>query len=73
MNAVVLDDAHVGEDAIVGAGAVVTEGTEVPPETLVTGTPAEPKADLDDSPSSAPAEHYVTLATRHEESSERID
>ena len=73
MNAVVLDDAHIGEDAIVGAGAVVTEGIEVPPETLVTGIPAEVTADLEDSPSSAPAEHYVTLATRHEETSERID
>lgn len=73
MNAVVLDDALVGENAVVGAGAVVTEGTEVPPATLVTGTPAEHTADLDDPPASAPAEHYRTLAERHETTSERVD
>lgn len=73
MGAVVLDGAHVGEDAVVGAGAVVTEGTTVAPGTLVTGTPAEPTTELDDPPSSAPAEYYTALAKRHEETSERID
>jgi carbonic anhydrase/acetyltransferase-like protein (isoleucine patch superfamily) len=73
MGAVVLDGAHVGEDAVVGAGAVVTEGTDVPPATLVTGTPAEPTADLEDPPSTAPADYYTALARRHEETSERVD
>lgn len=73
MNAVVLDDAHIGEGAIVGAGAVVTEGTEVPPETLVTGTPAEPKAELDEPGAPSTVEHYVELANRHEETSRRIE
>jgi carbonic anhydrase/acetyltransferase-like protein (isoleucine patch superfamily) len=73
MNAVVLDGAHVGEDAVVGAGGVVTEGTAVPPATLVVGTPAEPTADLDDPPSSAPAARYRELAKRHEATSERVD
>lgn len=73
MNAVVLDDAHVGEGAIVGAGAVVTEGTEVPPRTLVAGTPAEPKTELDEPAAPSTVEHYVELANRHEENSSRIE
>lgn len=73
MNAVVLDGATVGEGAVVSAGAVVTEGTEVPPETLVTGVPAEPKTDLDGTDPGVAADHYVDLASRHEEGSERID
>jgi len=73
MNAVVLDETYVGEDAIVGAGAVVTEGTDIDPGTLVTGTPAEPTADLDNPPSSQPAEHYILLAKEHEQTSKRID
>lgn len=73
MNATVLDAAHVGEGAIVGAGAVVTEGTAVPAETLVTGTPAEPKADVSDADPGVAADHYVELAKIYEETSERID
>lgn len=73
MNAVVLDDAHIGEGAIVGAGAVVTEGTEVPSETLVAGTPAEPKTELDEPRAPSTVEHYVELANRHEETSRRIE
>lgn len=72
MNAVVLNDAHVGERAVVGAGAVVTEGTEVPPETLVTGTPATVQTDLEDPPGAASAEHYAALAKRYEEASDRL-
>jgi len=73
MNAVVLNDAHVGERAVVGAGSVVTEGTEVPPETLVTGAPASVKTELDEPPGAAPAEHYVELAERYDATSERLD
>ncbi|QLG26774.1 gamma carbonic anhydrase family protein [Halorarum halophilum] len=73
MNAVVLDGSTVGEGAVVGAGSVVTEGTEVPPETLVVGSPAEPKAEVDEAAARAPATHYVELANRYEETSERVD
>lgn len=73
MNATVLDDVHVGEDAIVGAGAVVTEGTEIPAQTLVTGVPAEVKTEIDASPGSEAAEHYVALAAQYEQSSKRIE
>ncbi|APW98001.1 gamma carbonic anhydrase family protein [Halobiforma lacisalsi AJ5] len=73
MNAVVLDGARVGEGAVVAAGSVVTEGTEVPPSTLVAGSPAEPKGEVDDPRLEATADRYVELATRHEEGSERLD
>jgi carbonic anhydrase/acetyltransferase-like protein (isoleucine patch superfamily) len=73
MNAVVLDGAQVGRDAVVGAGAVVTEGTEIPPETLVTGVPASVTTELENPPSSVPAEHYVELAKRYERSGERLE
>ncbi|WP_265108181.1 gamma carbonic anhydrase family protein [Halosolutus halophilus] len=73
MNAVVLDGAHVGEKAVVAAGSVVTEGTEIHPSTLVAGTPAEPKAEVDDPRLETTAERYVALSTRHEETSERLD
>ncbi|ELZ04321.1 gamma carbonic anhydrase family protein [Natrialba aegyptia] len=73
MNAVVLDDAHVGEGAVVAAGSVVTEGTDVPPATLVAGTPAEPKGEVDDPELEATATHYATLATQYADTAERID
>ncbi len=41
MGAIVLDGAVIGERSIVGAGAVVTGGTEIPPGSLVLGTPAK--------------------------------
>ena len=73
MNAVVLDGAHVGEGAVVAAGSVVTEGTEIPPSTLVAGTPAEPKTEIDDPQLEATADRYVELASEHAETSERLD
>ncbi|WP_408958092.1 gamma carbonic anhydrase family protein [Natrinema sp. 74] len=73
MNAVVLDGAHVGEGAVVAAGSVVTEGTEVPESTLVVGTPAEPKTEIDDPHLGATADRYVELSSEHAETSERLD
>jgi carbonic anhydrase/acetyltransferase-like protein (isoleucine patch superfamily) len=75
MGSVVLDDAVVGERALVGAGAVVTEGTEVPPETLVAGTPAEvvKTVDPEASPWTTAGERYVDLSRRHATGSERLE
>lgn len=73
MGAVVLDDSVIGEESIVAAGAVVTEETEVPPNTLVAGTPAKPIKELEDSSWTETGDHYVELARRHAETSERID
>jgi len=73
MNAVVLDDARVGEGAVVGAGSVVTEGTEVPPETLVVGAPAEVKTELDGPVTEDTVAHYAKLGTTYERTGERLD
>lgn len=73
MNAVVLDGARIGEGAVVAAGSVVTEGTEVPPSTLVAGSPAEPKAEVDDPRLEATADRYVALSSRHKEMSKPLD
>ncbi|SIR60075.1 Carbonic anhydrase or acetyltransferase, isoleucine patch superfamily [Natronorubrum daqingense] len=73
MNAVVLDGAHVGEGAVVAAGSVVTEGTEIPPKTLVAGSPAEAKTEIEDSHLEATADRYVELSRRYAETSERLE
>jgi len=41
MGAIVLDGAVIGERTIIGAGALVTGGTEIPPGSLVLGSPAK--------------------------------
>lgn len=48
MNAVVMDEAEVGAQAIVAACAFVPAGMQVPPRTLVAGTPARSKRLLSD-------------------------
>ncbi|WP_248896061.1 gamma carbonic anhydrase family protein [Haloplanus halobius] len=73
MGAVVLNDVTVGERAIVAAGSVVTEGTEVPPETLVAGTPAEPVKEVPDSGWADAGERYVERANLYAETSHVVD
>lgn len=46
IGAIVLNGATIGEGAIVGAGALVPEGLQVPPRTLVIGTPARVKREV---------------------------
>lgn len=41
MGAVVMDHAEVGRNTIIGARALVTARTEIPPRSLVLGSPAE--------------------------------
>ena len=41
MGAIILDGAVIGEQSIIGAGALVTLGTEVPPGSMVLGSPAK--------------------------------
>ena len=48
MNAVVMDGAVVGDNSIVGALAFVRAGDNIPPRTVVTGTPAKPRRELGD-------------------------
>jgi len=49
MGAILLNGAHVGTGSIVGAGALVVEGMQVPPHSLVMGSPAKVKRTLADS------------------------
>jgi phenylacetic acid degradation protein len=48
MNAVVMDDADIGESSIVGATAFVTSKFTCPPRSLVVGVPARVKRVLSD-------------------------
>jgi carbonic anhydrase/acetyltransferase-like protein (isoleucine patch superfamily) len=41
IGAIILNAAKIGEGAVVAAGALVPEGMDVPPRTLVVGTPAK--------------------------------
>jgi len=41
MNAVVMDDAEIGEEAIVAASAFIRAGMKVPPRSLAAGVPAK--------------------------------
>ncbi len=46
MSAVIMDGAVIGKRSIVGAGALVTPETEIPPGSLVLGSPAKVKRTL---------------------------
>ncbi len=46
VGAVVLNGSRIGAGAVVAAGALVPEGMEVPPNTVVMGSPAERQRDV---------------------------
>ncbi len=48
MRAIILNGARIGTESIVAAGALVTEGMQVPPRSLVMGSPAKVKRALTD-------------------------
>ena len=48
MNAVIMDEAEVGEQAIVAACAFVPAGMKIPPRSLVAGMPAKVRRELRD-------------------------
>lgn len=48
MGAIVMDGAEIGEEAMVGAGTLVPPGMVVPPRTLVVGSPAKLKRELNE-------------------------
>jgi len=68
MGAVVLDGARIGRGSLVGAGALVTPGTDIPPDSLVLGSPARVKRPVSDKEREQirnGAAHYVELARRY--------
>ena len=47
MGAIILDGAEIGARAIIGANALVTAGMKIPPGSLVVGSPAKVRRQLD--------------------------
>ncbi len=48
IGAIVLDGARIGKHSLVGAGSLVTPNTQIPPRSLVLGSPAKVKRELSD-------------------------
>ncbi|HEY3802049.1 MAG TPA: gamma carbonic anhydrase family protein [Kofleriaceae bacterium] len=68
MGSILLDGARIGRGSLVGAGALVTPGTDIPPNSLVLGSPARVKRSIDDKEREQiayGATHYVELARRY--------
>jgi carbonic anhydrase/acetyltransferase-like protein (isoleucine patch superfamily) len=68
MGAIILDGAVIGERSIIGAGALVTGGTEIPPGSLVLGSPAKVVRKLDAGEQAGVrqwAEKYVLVSRRY--------
>ena len=68
MGAIVLNGARIGRGSIVGAGALVLEKMEVPPGSMVVGSPARIRRDVDEAMRARMEhgwKHYVEQARRH--------
>lgn len=68
MGAIILNRCHIGKGSIIAAGSVCTEGLQVPPGSLVLGTPAKVVRQLDVARQKQildNADRYVQLARRH--------
>jgi carbonic anhydrase/acetyltransferase-like protein (isoleucine patch superfamily) len=68
MHATVLDGAVIGARSIVGANSLVTKGTQVPPGSLVMGSPAKvvrPLSPAEQASLPGWAEKYVKVAAHH--------
>jgi carbonic anhydrase/acetyltransferase-like protein (isoleucine patch superfamily) len=64
MGAIILDGARIGRGSLIGAGALVTPGTVIPPNSLVLGSPARVKREVNAAEReqiSYGAAHYVEL------------
>ena len=67
INAVVLNGAVVGEGSLIGANALVPEGMQIPPKSLVVGSPAQVKRTLTDEQVAMirlGADHYIQNGQR---------
>jgi carbonic anhydrase/acetyltransferase-like protein (isoleucine patch superfamily) len=62
IGAVVLNGAKIGEGCLIGAGSLIAEGKEIPPRSLVFGSPGKVIRQIDDDHAGRMrrgAEHYV--------------
>lgn len=68
MNAVILQNARIGEECLLAANTVVLEGKEIPARSLVAGVPGVVKKTLDGSAArwiEGGGRHYVDLGRRY--------
>lgn len=68
MGAIVLDQVEIGHECLIGAGSLITQGTQIPPRSLVLGSPAKVVRSLtDDEVASVvkSAENYVALGVEY--------
>jgi carbonic anhydrase/acetyltransferase-like protein (isoleucine patch superfamily) len=69
MGAILLNRVKVGTGSVVGAGALLLEGTEVPPGSMVVGSPAKVIRPVDEKGRARIDriwKHYVEQARRHQ-------
>ncbi len=68
MGSIVLDGSRIGSGSFVGAGALVTPGTDIPPNSMVLGSPARITRQVtvaEREQITYGAAHYVELARRY--------
>ncbi len=68
MGSIILDGAHVGTRSIIGANSTVTGGSQIPPGSLVLGSPAKvvrPLSAEEQASIRVWAERYVILSRRY--------
>ncbi len=76
INAVILNGAVVGKNCVVGANSLVPEGMQIPDGSLVMGSPAKIRRELNDEQKaffSLNAAHYIENAKRYNEGLEPIE
>ena len=76
IQAIVLNGARIGAECLIGAGALITEGKEIPPRSVVMGSPGRIVRQLDDAQAAdlrASAKRYVERARLFRQALEPID
>lgn len=76
MNAVVMDGAIIGAESLVAAMSFVRAGMQVPPRSMVVGTPARVLRQLSDEEvarKTRDTEDYITLARRSLDTMQEVD
>jgi phenylacetic acid degradation protein len=76
MNAVVMDGAFIGAESLVAAMSFVRAGMQVPPRSLVVGTPARVLRQLTDNEvadKTRKTEEYIALARRSRETMREVE
>lgn len=73
MGAILLDGVEVGEYSLIGAGTLLTPGTKIPPGSVVLGSPGRIVRQVtaqERQQFARSAQHYVSLARRHAQSTQ---